>query len=234
MLALAAQNLISTFQAVVLGVLQGATELFPVSSLGHTVLFPTLFGWDSLVKAQSDPESFWLAFVVMLHVGSAIGLLIYFWRDWVEIVRAFFRTLARRRIETPTEKLAWLIIVTTIPTGILGLVLEHPVRVALAKPTAAAVFLMINGLILLGAERLRRRAEVRALAARSGPGRTRAVTDLSYKEGVGIGVASRNAYLAASSLSRPRNRPAVIHTPSRLIPAISAVDCAKPIPTPSL
>ena len=186
------------FQAVVLGLLQGVTELFPISSLGHTVLFPTLFGWDSLVKAQSDPESFWLAFVVMLHVGSAIGLLIYFWRDWVEIVRAFFRTLARRRIETTTEKLAWLIIATTIPTGILGLVLEHPVRVALAKPTAAAVFLMINGLILLGAERLRRRAEVRALAARSGPGRTRAVTDLSYSEGVGIGFAQSTALIAGS------------------------------------
>ena len=71
------------FQAVVLGVLQGVTELFPISSLGHTVLFPTLFGWDDLVTAQSEPESFWLAFVVMLHVGSAIGLLIYFWRDWV-------------------------------------------------------------------------------------------------------------------------------------------------------
>src|ERR1700756_5781078 len=95
---------VTTFQAVVLGLLQGVTELFPVSSLGHTVLFPTLFGWHSLVRAQSDPESFWLAFVVMLHVGSAVGLLIYFWRDWVEIVRAFFRTLAKRRVETPTER----------------------------------------------------------------------------------------------------------------------------------
>ena len=187
------------FQAVVLGLLQGVTELFPISSLGHTVLFPTLFGWDDLVKAQSDPESFWLAFVVMLHVGSAIGLLIYFWRDWVEIVRAFFRTLARRRIETPTEKLAWLIIATTIPTGILGLVLEHPVRVALAKPTAAAVFLMINGLILLGAERLRRRGRCghwpRGRARAAPP----AVADMSYREGVGIGFAQSTALIAGIS-----------------------------------
>ncbi len=87
---------ITWFQAIVLGFLQGVTELFPISSLGHTVLFPTLFGWNALVDAQSKPESFWLAFVVMLHVGSAIGLLIYFWRDWVEIVRAFFATLAKR------------------------------------------------------------------------------------------------------------------------------------------
>ena len=139
MLAIAAQNLITTFQAIVLGVLQGATELFPVSSLGHTVLFPTLFRWHNIVAWQSQPESPWLAFVVMLHVGSAVGLLIYFWREWVAIIGAFFATLRKRRIETPTERLAWLIICATIPVGILGLLLEHPIRVALAKPLAAAV-----------------------------------------------------------------------------------------------
>src|SRR5580704_18560264 len=104
----------------------------------------------------------------MLHVGSAIGLLIYFWRDWVAIVKAFFATLRKRRIETPTERLAWLIICATIPVGILGLVLEHPIREALAKPLAAAIFLIINGFILLSAESYRRRAEVRELARREG------------------------------------------------------------------
>ena len=93
-LAIPLASALTYFQAVVLGLLQGVTELFPVSSLGHTVLFPTLFGWNSLVKAQSQSESFWLAFVVMLHVGSALGLLFYYRRDWVEIIRAFFRTLA--------------------------------------------------------------------------------------------------------------------------------------------
>src|SRR5436305_11524183 len=102
-------SLISTFQAIVLGVLQGATELFPVSSLGHTVLFPTLFGWHNIVAWQSQPESPWLAFVVMLHVGSAVGLLIYFWRDWIAIIGAGLRTLRTRTIQTPTERLAWLI-----------------------------------------------------------------------------------------------------------------------------
>src|SRR5436853_5326231 len=154
---------ITTFQAVVLGLLQGVTELFPVSSLGHTVLFPTLFGWDRLVRAQSNPESPWLAFLVMLHVGSAVGLLIYFWRDWVALVRAFFLTLRKRRVDTPTERLAWLIIVASIPVGILGIIFEHTARVATAKPEVAAIFLMINGLILLGAAQLRRRAEVREL-----------------------------------------------------------------------
>ena len=185
----AATSPLTYFQAVVLGLLQGVTELFPVSSLGHTVLFPTLFGWNALVRAQSDTESFWLALVVMLHVGSAIGLLIYFWRDWVGIVRGFFHTLVTRRIETSTERLAWLIVLATIPAGILGLALEHPIRVALAKPAAAAFFLMVNGVMLIGAERLRRRAEVRSLAAREGlnPEGGRQLETLDYKEAAVIG-----------------------------------------------
>src|SRR6201993_3471399 len=116
---------LSYFQAIVLGILQGITELFPISSLGHTVLFPTLFGWNSLVHEQSQSESAWLAFIVMLHVGSALGLLVYYRRDWVEIVRAFFATLPKRRADTSTERLAWLIVVASIPAGILGLALEH-------------------------------------------------------------------------------------------------------------
>ena len=188
---------ITTFQAIVLGLLQGVTELFPISSLGHTVLFPTLFGWRHLVQSQSQPESFWLAFVVMLHVGSAVGLLIYFWRDWIEIIRAFFHTLATRRIETSAERLAWLIIVASIPTGILGIVLEHPVRVALAKPTAAAIFLVVNGFILIGAERLRRRPAVQALAGDQPEGRT--MESLTYKEAAGLGVIQSTALIAGIS-----------------------------------
>src|ERR1700740_3641375 len=119
---------ITYFQAIVLGLLQGATELFPISSLGHTVLFPTLFGWNGLVDAQSQSESYWLALVGMLHVGSALGLLFYFRRDWVEIVRAFFHTLSTRRARTSTERLAWLIIVASIPAGVLGLVVARELR----------------------------------------------------------------------------------------------------------
>ncbi|MGI8505995.1 MAG: undecaprenyl-diphosphate phosphatase [Solirubrobacteraceae bacterium] len=202
MLALAAaHNLISTFQAIVLGVLQGATELFPISSLGHTVLFPTLFRWHNIVAWQSQPESPWLAFVVMLHVGSAIGLLIYFWRDWIAIIGAFFTTLAKRRVETPTERLAWLIVLATIPVGILGLLLEHPVRVALAKPLAAAIFLIVNGCILLAGERYRRRSEVRELARREGlnPEGARALDTLDYREAVVIGTAQTTALIAGIS-----------------------------------
>ena len=91
--------MISYFQAIVIGLLQGVTELFPVSSLGHSVLIPGWFGWHDLVTAQSADESFYLAFLVALHVATAIALLIYFRQDWVRLIRGFFRTLAKRRIE---------------------------------------------------------------------------------------------------------------------------------------
>ena len=177
------------------------SELFPVSSLGHVVLLPSLFGWHQVVNTQHDPESSWLAFVVMLHVGSALGLLAYFWRDWVAIVRAWCHTLVTRRIETPNERLAWLIVVATIPAGVIGVVLEHPLRVALAKPEAAALFLMLNGVILLGAERLRRRAEVRRLVAAEGMKEDggRRLDTLDWKEAGAVGLAQSTALIAGIS-----------------------------------
>ncbi|HSZ06371.1 MAG TPA: undecaprenyl-diphosphate phosphatase [Solirubrobacteraceae bacterium] len=192
---------VSYFQAIVLGALQGVTELFPISSLGHTVLFPTLFGWNALVKAQAQKESFWVAFVVTLHVGSALGLLAYYWRDWVQIVRAFFRTLATRRIESSTERLAWLIIAASIPAGVLALALQHPLQTLTAKPKVAAVFLMVNGLVLFAAERFRRRAEVRELAVREGakPDGARELNTLEYREALVVGVAQSTALVAGIS-----------------------------------
>src|SRR3979490_3057412 len=107
--------MLSYFQAVVIGLLQGVTELFPVSSLGHSVLLPAWLGWDNLVTAQSEKESFYLAFVVALHVATALALLLYFRKDWVRIIGGFFRTLRTRRIETPDERMAWLLAVATVP-----------------------------------------------------------------------------------------------------------------------
>jgi undecaprenyl-diphosphatase len=137
----------------------------------------------------------------MLHVGSAVGLLVYFWRDWIAIISAFFVTLYKRRIETPTERLAWLIVIATIPVGILGLVLEHPVRTALAKPLAASIFLVVNGFILISAERLRRRAEVRSLATREGMKRdgARRLDSLEYREAAVIGTVQTTALIAGIS-----------------------------------
>jgi undecaprenyl-diphosphatase len=192
---------ISYFQAIVLGLLQGVTELFPISSLGHTVLFPTLFGWNALVHAQSQKESFWLAFVVMLHVGSAIGLLIYYRRDWVEIIGAFFHTLRTRRIETVNERLAWLIILASIPAGIIGIALEKELRTLTAKPEVASIFLMVNGLLLFAAERFRRRAAVRELAIAEGtkPDGARKLETLEYREALVVGLAQSTALVAGIS-----------------------------------
>ncbi|MGA8363815.1 MAG: undecaprenyl-diphosphate phosphatase [Solirubrobacteraceae bacterium] len=196
-----ATSAITYFQAIVLGILQGATELFPISSLGHTVLFPTLFGWNGLVDAQSQSESFWLAFVVMLHVGSALGLLFYYRRDWVQIVRAFFHTLSTRRAQTSTERLAWLIIMASIPAGVLGLVFERELRRLTAKPEVAAIFLMVNGLVLFAAEWFRRRAQVRELAVKEGAKADggRELNTLEYREAFVVGVAQSTALVAGIS-----------------------------------
>lgn len=150
---------ISFLQAAVLGVVQGVTELFPVSSLGHSVLVPALIGgsWKQLVTDQSASESPYLAFIVALHVATALALLCFFWRDWVKLVAGFFRSIRNRRVETVHEKMAWLIVIATIPAGVLGLALERTFRTIFAKPEAAAAFLALNGVVLALGERLRRR-----------------------------------------------------------------------------
>jgi len=153
-------------QSITIGVLQGVTELFPVSSLGHSVILPALVGgsWKTLVTQEHEAESPYLAFIVGLHVATALALLCFFWRDWVRIVRGFFTSIRHRRLQTVHEKMAWLIVVASIPAGILGLTLEHVFRTIFAKPEAAAIFLTINGGILYAGERLRRRAVARRSA----------------------------------------------------------------------
>ncbi len=160
----------SYLQAIVIALTQGATELFPVSSLGHTVIVPGWIGgsWKTLVTQSSQGDSgssFYLAFIVALHVATALALLWFFRADWVRIIRGFLRSVRRsidrRQIEIDgsDERLAWLIVIATIPVGITGLALEHTFRTIFAKPLAASIFLFVNGLILLGGERLRRRTE---------------------------------------------------------------------------
>src|SRR6478672_2756408 len=136
-------------EAAVVGLIQGVTELFPISSLGHNVLLPAIVGgsWatDLNVAAAESP---YLAFIVGLHVATAIALLVYFWRDWVQIIGGLFTSIAHRRIDTPSQRMAWLLVLGTIPVGIVGLVFEHSLRTLFAKPTAAAILLTVNGLIL--------------------------------------------------------------------------------------
>jgi undecaprenyl-diphosphatase len=197
---------LSYFQAIVIGLLQGVTELFPISSLGHSVLVPAWLGWDNLVSAQSASESFYLAFVVALHVATAIALLIYFRADWVRIIRGFLRTLRTRRLETPDERMAWLLIVATIPAGLTGLALEHALRTLFAKPLAAAIFLTVNGLILFVGERVRRQAAVRKLVAEHATAHSeseegRRLDTLEFKEAGVVGVAQIAALFAGISRS---------------------------------
>ena len=149
--------MISYSQAIVLGLLQGVSELFPVSSLGHSVILPRLLGWHI---HQND--AFFITFLVATHLATALVLLGFFWRDWVRIVRGLGRSLRDREIrdDDAGAKLGWLLIVGTIPAGILGLLLEHKLRSVFASAQSAAIFLMLNGLMLYGAELLRRRAPV--------------------------------------------------------------------------
>jgi undecaprenyl-diphosphatase len=144
-------------EAIVVGLFQGVSELFPVSSLGHSVLIPALIGgrWARDLDV-SAPESPYLAFIVGLHVATALALLAYFWRDWLRIARGFATSLRDRQVRTADQRLAWLIILATIPVGIAGLLLEHTFRTVLGKPIPAAIFLAVNGVILYAGERLRR------------------------------------------------------------------------------
>jgi undecaprenyl-diphosphatase len=145
-------------EALVVGLIQGVTELFPISSLGHSVLIPALAGgsWAQDLNV-SKPQSPYLAFIVGMHVATAIAMIAYFWRDWLRIIAGFFTSIGRRRIETVDQKLAWMIVLATIPIGIVGALLQHQVQDTFAKPVVTAVFLAINGLVLFGGERLRRR-----------------------------------------------------------------------------
>ena len=169
-------------QAFVIALIQGVTELFPVSSLGHSVLIPAWLGgnWQTLVtqsSQQNSGSSFYLAYIVALHCATAVALLWFFRADWVRIIRGFCRSLPasvrasaqdrrpRLVVADKDERLAWMIIFASVPAAVTGLALEHVFRVVFAKPLAAAALLFVNGLILLGAEALRRSAIRRKQAA---------------------------------------------------------------------
>lgn len=149
---------LSYVEALVVGAFQGVTELFPVSSLGHSVLVPALLGgrWAEDLSV-SAPQSPYLAFIVGLHVATAAALLVFFWRDWLRVLAGFVSSARHRRIQTPDERLAWLLVAATIPVGLAGLALEQLFRTTLGKPIPAAAFLLLNGIVLYAGEVLRRR-----------------------------------------------------------------------------
>ncbi len=196
---------LSYIEAIVVGAFQGVTELFPVSSLGHAVLVPALVGgrWAQDLNV-SAPESPYLAFIVGLHVATAAALLVFFWRDWLAIVGGLITSVRYRRVSTAAERLAWLIVLATIPVGLAGLALEHVFRTTLGRPVPAAAFLALNGVILYTGERLRRRtpAAVNATDAAGGPvPPDERIAELSMAQGTLIGSAQILALLPGISRS---------------------------------
>ena len=160
---------LSYFQAVVMGLVQGVTELFPVSSLGHGVLVPALLGWHNLVSSQSQAQSFFLVFLVGLHVGTALGLIVFYRRTWADLLAGLARQVSRARTEglaplwqlnrpdvDPGYRLLALVALGSVPVCVAGLLLDKVLRELFAKPLAAAIFLTVNGVILLVGEGLRR------------------------------------------------------------------------------
>jgi undecaprenyl-diphosphatase len=146
-------------EAIVIGLLQGVTELFPVSSLGHSVLIPAIIGgkWarDLSLTAADSP---YLTFLVAVHVATAVALVVFFRHDWVRIIKGLIGSIRERRIETVDQRLAWMLVAATIPVGIAGLVLEHALRAGLGKPVPTSIFLILNGILLASVEKLRHRA----------------------------------------------------------------------------
>jgi undecaprenyl-diphosphatase len=189
-----------------MGLVQGITELFPVSSLGHGVLVPALFGWHNLVSSQSVKQSFFLVFLVGLHVGTAIGLLVYYRATWLDLFRGLFRQLGRTRDDGMSSlwrlnddgvdsryRLLVLLAVGSIPVGVVGVLLESKLRELFAKPLDAAIFLTINGVILLVGEMLRR--------GRGRHASYKKLEDLTTTSALGVGSAQVFALLAGISRS---------------------------------
>ena len=189
------QDPISYFQAVVLGLTQGIAEPFPISSLGHAVVMPRLFGWDI---HQND--KFFLAFLVATHLATAIVLFLFFLRDWMRIFRGIGRSLRDREIrpDDVDARLGWLLVVGTIPAGVLGLLLEHALRTLFASAQSAAAFLIVNGLLLLAFERLRRSAPT---ADRTGDHDAHIAKTLSWRAALGVGSAQAAALIPGISRS---------------------------------
>jgi undecaprenyl-diphosphatase len=188
---------ITYFQAIVLGLLQGFSELFPISSLGHSVILPQLLGWNI---HQNDP--YFITFLIATHLATAIVLFIFFFRDWMRIFAGMWRSLVDRQIapENHDAKLGWLLVVGTVPAGLLGLLFQDSLRTVFASAQSAAFFLMLNGVMLYGAERLRRRAPV---VETSDPlaSDERISGETSYRDAIGIGAAQAIALIPGFSRS---------------------------------
>ncbi|MGN6722336.1 MAG: undecaprenyl-diphosphate phosphatase [Marmoricola sp.] len=200
---------LSYLQAIVMGALQGVTELFPISSLGHSILVPAWLGgsWGDMVRSQdSTADSPFLAFIVALHVATAVALVIYYWRDWVQVFLGVVDMVRTRSIASARSRLAALLIIATIPVGIIGLVADKKLRHLFGSPRDAAIFLTINGLLLLLVEQLTRRARRRSEGAHAavmshGGSDAEDFAHLRFGEATAIGASQALALLPGISRS---------------------------------
>jgi undecaprenyl-diphosphatase len=183
-------------QALFMGLLQGATELFPVSSLGHAVLLPSLLHWS---YKQSDPA--FVPFLVLLHLGTASALVILYRTEWLAIVAGFVRAAWRGRIEEPNERLAMLLVLGTIPGGLIGFIGQQSLKQLFATPRVAAVALIVNGGILLGAEVLRRRSEHAGLSREQQEGEFKDVGQIGVRAAALVGMVQGFAFVPGISRS---------------------------------
>jgi len=196
---------LNIWQIIFLAVLQGVTELFPISSLGHSVIIPGLLGWGNIINDTScGGQSCFLPIIVALHLGTSIALVIYFWRDWLQIALTLVKNIKEGEVHTGTEEwVSWLIIIGTIPAAIFGVLLETPLKRVFASPAIAAAFLIVNGSILFAGERMRRRAEEKMTftTAKEREANFRSLSSLTWKEALIVGFVQSLALIAGISRS---------------------------------
>src|SRR5579859_3140676 len=191
--------MLKLWQTLVLALIQGVTELFPISSLGHTVIIPALVGWGNLV---SDPA--FVPMVVALHLGTSIALLIYFWRDWLQVGKTMVNTIKVGKVQRGTDEwVSWLIIIGCVPAGLIGVVLQKKIEGLFTSPLIAATFLVINGSVLFLGEALRRRSEARlhSMSPQEREKHFRPLKSLTWKEALIVGVCQSLALIPGISRS---------------------------------
>jgi undecaprenyl-diphosphatase len=194
--------MITYLQAIIMGLVQGLTELFPISSLGHSVLVAWVLNWHSILASETRSESFFLSFLVIMHVATALALLIFYRQTWWRIIRGFFSSVRMRKIESSDGRLAWLLIVATVPAGLVGLIFQNVLRTQFAKPLSAIVFLFINGCILLLGDRYQKKSATKQASARDVHDSTKHVAQtITIQRSIIIGVAQIGALVAGISRS---------------------------------
>jgi undecaprenyl-diphosphatase len=190
--------MITYIQALILGIFQGVTELFPISSLGHSVLISFLLNWNNILNRTTNKASNFLLFLVVVHVATALSLLFYYRKTWARLIRGWLNSIVHRNLDSKDAKLAWLLIAATIPAGLIALVFQSKLQDQFAKPLSAIIFITINGVILIvGDQYIRSKSKATKKEHKS---REQSIAgNLSFKQSIVIGIAQVGALLAGIS-----------------------------------